>query len=46
VRPLKAAAALARNPAMVPGIIRLVRNLRRASEAMAIAVEAVAGRHE
>jgi adenosylhomocysteine nucleosidase len=46
VRPLKAAAALARNPAMVPGIIRLVRNLRKASEAMAGAVEAVARRLE
>ncbi len=44
VRPLKAAVALARNPAMVPGIIRLVRNLRKASEAMAIAVDALAHR--
>jgi adenosylhomocysteine nucleosidase len=46
VRPLKAAAALARNPAMVPGIIRMVRNLRKASEAMAVAVDAIAHRLE
>jgi adenosylhomocysteine nucleosidase len=42
VRPLKAAATLARNPAMVAGVIRLVRNLRKASDAMAVAVEALA----
>ena len=41
VRPLKAAAALARNPAMVSGVIRLVRNLRQATHSMAIAIEAV-----
>jgi adenosylhomocysteine nucleosidase len=42
VRPLKAAVTLARNPAMVAGVVRLVRNLRRASDAMAVAVDAVA----
>ncbi len=42
VRPFKAAAALARNPAMVAGVVRLVRNLRRASDAMAVAMDAVA----
>lgn len=41
VRPLKAAAALARNPAMVTGVIRLVRNLRQATHSMAIAIDAV-----
>ena len=44
VRPLKAAATLARNPAMVAGVVRLLRNLRRASDAMAVAVDAVARR--
>lgn len=44
VRPFKAAAALARNPAMVAGVVRLVRNLRKASDAMAVAVDAVARR--
>jgi adenosylhomocysteine nucleosidase len=42
VRALKAAATLAKNPAMVPGVIRLVRNLRKASDAMAVAVDVVA----
>jgi adenosylhomocysteine nucleosidase len=42
VRPFKAAATLVRNPAMVAGVVRLVRNLRKAADAMAIAVEAVA----
>jgi nucleoside phosphorylase len=46
VRPFKAAATLARNPAMVAGVVRLVRNLRRASDAMAVAVDAVARRLE
>jgi len=41
VRPLKAAATLIRNPAMVAGVIRLVRNLRQAADSMAVAVEAV-----
>jgi adenosylhomocysteine nucleosidase len=44
VRPFRAAAALARNPAMVAGVVRLVRNLRKASDAMAVAVDAVARR--
>ncbi len=46
VRPLKAAAMLARNPAAVAGVIRLVRNLRKAADAMAVAVEAVTRRLE
>jgi adenosylhomocysteine nucleosidase len=46
VRPFKAAATLARNPAMVAGVVRLVRNLRKASDAMAVAVDAVARRLE
>jgi adenosylhomocysteine nucleosidase len=46
VRPLKAAATLVRNPAMVAGVIRLVRNLRKASDAMAVAVEVVARHFE
>ena len=46
VRPLKAAAMLARNPAVVAGVIRLVRNLRKAADAMAVAVEAVTTRLE
>jgi adenosylhomocysteine nucleosidase len=46
VRPLKAAAMLARNPAVVAGVIRLVRNLRKAADAMAVAVEAVTRRLE
>jgi adenosylhomocysteine nucleosidase len=41
VRPLKAAATLMRNPAMVAGVVRLMRNLRRATRAMALAIEAV-----
>jgi adenosylhomocysteine nucleosidase len=41
VRPFKAAAALARNPAMVTGVIRLVRNLRQATHSMATAIDAV-----
>jgi adenosylhomocysteine nucleosidase len=44
VRVLAAAAALIRNPRMVGGVIRLVRNLRQATGAMAIAVEAVVTR--
>ena len=44
VRPLKAAGALARNPAMVPGVIRLVRNLRQATQSMAVAIDAVTRR--
>jgi adenosylhomocysteine nucleosidase len=44
VRPLKAAAALARNPAMVAGVIRLVRNLRLATHSMATTIEAVTRR--
>jgi adenosylhomocysteine nucleosidase len=44
IRSLKAAATLVRNPAMIAGVIRLVRNLRKASEAMAVAVDAVARR--
>ena len=44
VRPLKAAAALIRNPAMVGGVVRLVRNLRQATHAMAVTIEAVARR--
>ena len=44
VRMLAAAAALIRNPRMVGGVIRLVRNLRQATNAMAIAVEAVVPR--
>ena len=44
VRPLKAAVVLAKNPAMVAGLVRLVRNLRKASDAMAVAVDAVARR--
>lgn len=46
VRPLKAAATLVRNPAMVLGVIRLVRNLRKATDAMAVAVDAVTRRLE
>ena len=46
VRPFKAAATLVRNPAMVAGVVRLVRNLRKATNAMAIAVDAVARRLE
>lgn len=42
VRPLRAAATLARNPTMLAGLVRLVRNLRSASDAMATAVDAVA----
>jgi nucleoside phosphorylase len=42
VRPLKAAAMLVRNPAMLVGAIRLVRNLRQATHSMALTVEAVA----
>jgi len=44
VRMLAAASALIRNPRMVGGVIRLVRNLRQATTAMAIAVEAVVPR--
>lgn len=44
VRPLKAAAALIRNPAMVAGVVRLMRNLRRATRSMALAIEAVTQR--
>lgn len=44
VRPLRAAAALVRNPAMVVGVVRLLRNLRQASLSMARAVEALAQR--
>jgi adenosylhomocysteine nucleosidase len=44
VRPLKAAATLVRNPAMVAGVIRLVRNLRRAADSMAFTIEAVTRR--
>jgi adenosylhomocysteine nucleosidase len=44
VRPLKAAAALVRNPAMVAGAIRVARNLRQATHSMAITVEAVLSR--
>jgi adenosylhomocysteine nucleosidase len=44
VRPLKAAAMLVRNPAMVAGVIRLVRNLRQATHSMARSVEAVTRR--
>jgi len=46
VRPLKAAATLVRNPAMVGGVIRLVRNLRQATHAMALTIEAVTRRVE
>jgi adenosylhomocysteine nucleosidase len=42
VRPLKAAAALMRKPSLVAGAVRLMRNLRLATRAMALAVEAVA----
>jgi len=41
VRPLKAAATLVRNPAMVAGVVRLMRNLRQATRSMALAIEAV-----
>ena len=44
VRPLKAAATLMRNPAMVAGVIRLMRNLRQATHAMAATIEAVTRR--
>jgi adenosylhomocysteine nucleosidase len=44
VRPLKAAATLVRNPAMVAGVIRLVRNLRQATHSMAVTIEAVTRR--
>jgi adenosylhomocysteine nucleosidase len=44
IRPLAAAAALIRNPRMVTGVIHLVRNLRRAVDSMAVAVEAVTRR--
>jgi adenosylhomocysteine nucleosidase len=46
VRPLKAAAALVRNPAMVGGVIRLMRNLRQATHAMAVTIEAMTRRAE
>jgi len=46
VRPLKAAAMLLRNPAMVADVIRLVRNLRQATHSMAVTVEAVTRRLE
>jgi adenosylhomocysteine nucleosidase len=46
VRPLKAAAMLVRNPAMVAGVIRLMRNLRQATHSMALTVEAVTRRRE
>jgi adenosylhomocysteine nucleosidase len=46
VRPVKAAAMLVRNPVMVAGVIRLVRNLRKATDSMAAAVEAVVRRLE
>lgn len=44
VRPLKAAAALVRKPAMVAGVVRLMRNLRRATRSMALAIDAVTQR--
>jgi adenosylhomocysteine nucleosidase len=44
VRPLKAAAMLLRNPPMVAGVIRLMRNLRQATHSMALSVDAVARR--
>jgi nucleoside phosphorylase len=44
VRPLKAAAALIRNPVMVASAVRLMRNLRRATRSMALAIEAVTQR--
>jgi adenosylhomocysteine nucleosidase len=46
VRPLKAAAMLLRNPAMVAGVVRLMRNLRRATHSMALTVEAITRRLE
>lgn len=44
VRPLAAARALVTNPSMVAGVVRLVRNLRMATDRLAAATEAVLSR--
>ena len=46
VRPLAAAKALVTNPRMIPDVIRLARNLRRAVHAVAAANEAVIRRFQ